>query len=58
MVNSDDDLKRTSFCYGCGGKLRSYSLLVCPECLDDQCKNYENLVKETPDFEPKELKDI
>lgn len=51
-VNELSDLnemaRKPSFCYGCGQELRSYSLLVCSECLSNECDKFVNLVAAVP----------
>jgi hypothetical protein len=43
-VDSSDQTVKHSTCYACGQILYSYSMLVCPECLDDECEKFANLV--------------
>ncbi len=40
--------EKPSFCYGCGQVLRSYSLLVCSECLSGECDKFASLVEDEP----------
>lgn len=34
---------RPTICYGCGQELHTYNLLICAECLDDQCGNFAKM---------------
>ncbi len=38
---------KPSYCLGCNEVLRYFSMLICPECLDDDCNNYLKLIKDT-----------
>lgn len=46
--------EKPSFCYGCGQVLRSYSLLVCAECLSNECDKFASLVEAS--IKPKKAK--
>lgn len=54
-LNELDEMPdKPSFCYGCGQVLRSYSLLVCSECLSNECEKFANLVE--VESKPKKVK--
>lgn len=38
--NSNTSQERPIYCMACGERLRRFSMLVCPECLDDNCNAY------------------
>lgn len=38
-----------SFCYGCGQPISNYTLLICPECLGEECDTFQSLTKEEDD---------
>lgn len=42
-VNDLELTSKPSICYGCGQVLYNYSLLVCSECLDNECEKFANL---------------
>lgn len=37
-INLSDD--KPSTCYGCGQELKTYSMLVCAECLNEECAKF------------------
>ena len=46
---------RRSICYGCGGPIHNYSMLICLECLDDECQEFENLTSSNEELEIEEV---
>lgn len=44
-VNELIEIVKPSFCYGCGQVLRNYSLLVCSECLNNECDKFASLAQ-------------
>lgn len=44
MIDIQEVEDKPSVCYGCGQKLKKHSLLICAECLDDECDEFESLV--------------
>lgn len=48
-VNEPNEVSnKPSFCYGCGQVLRNYSLLVCSECLNNECDKFASLAQVEP----------
>jgi hypothetical protein len=37
---------KQSYCLGCGDALRRFSLLICAECLEDECGSFLKLAQE------------
>lgn len=59
MTNEPNEvLNKPSFCYGCGQVLRNYSLLVCSECLSDECDKFASLVQITLKSKQKKVKKV
>jgi hypothetical protein len=48
-MSASKETKETSekqtYCVACGNELRSYSILVCTECLDDECNEFLKLAQ-------------
>ena len=44
--SAGSDRDRPTFCYGCGELLRSASMLVCAECLGQECDEYYQKTKD------------
>ena len=42
--------EKSTLCLACGSELRSFSILICAECLDDECGEFMKLA-ETVDSE-------
>lgn len=42
-INAADQTIKHSTCYACGQILHSYSMLVCAECLDNECEKFASL---------------
>lgn len=42
-VNELNEANKPSFCYGCGQVLHNYSMLICAECLDNECEKFASL---------------
>lgn len=42
-VNELNEANKPSFCYGCSQVLHNYSMLICAECLDNECEKFANL---------------
>ncbi len=55
-VENPDQITKRSTCYACGQILYSYSMLICPECLDDECAKFANLTDYAV-VSPKEIKE-
>lgn len=51
LSSNESKIEKLSYCYGCGFELRDVSLLVCAECLDIECDQFEQLVEEKPPVE-------
>lgn len=52
MTNECEELNqytKPSICYACGQLLRSYSMLVCTECLDSECEKFAFLAQGSHD---------
>lgn len=39
-----NDVEATSQCMACGDRLKSYSILICAECLYEESDNFNKLV--------------
>lgn len=37
--------ERKSHCLACGNELRTHSILICAECLDDECSEFLKLAE-------------
>lgn len=53
VIDSDKRVKNNSFCLGCGSPIKSYSILICTECLDDECNKFAKFAE----FEEEENND-
>lgn len=42
--NQDVDEKE-AHCFACGNELRNYSILICAECLDEECGEFMKLAQ-------------
>lgn len=40
---------RVTCCLACGTELKNYSILVCAECLDDECGVFQKLAETVED---------
>lgn len=45
MVIERDTKGKQSVCYGCDAVLHNPSMLVCSDCLDDECDKFAELVE-------------
>lgn len=34
-----------TYCFACGNELRSFSILICAECLDDECGEFMKMAE-------------
>lgn len=52
MLHSDDELLNLegtpSVCYGCGAVLRNLSMLICAECLHQECDEFVKAASSSP----------
>ncbi|HVI40813.1 MAG TPA: hypothetical protein VM577_09145 [Anaerovoracaceae bacterium] len=39
------ELEKKSHCLACGGELRRHNILVCAECLDDECDKFMKIAE-------------
>ncbi len=46
VLEAKDYQNKQSHCLGCGDVLRRFSLLVCAECLGDECRKFLELTQE------------
>ena len=44
-INEVTDNTKNPHCLACGSELRNYSILVCSECLDDECGRFMKLAE-------------
>ena len=44
-LNETLDNTKETRCLACGNELRHYSILVCSECLDDECGEFMKLAE-------------
>lgn len=44
MSSIKESITKKSVCYGCGQTLVNYSMLICNECLNIECQEFETLI--------------
>lgn len=47
--------ERESYCYACGSAIKHANILICADCLDQDCDHFCNKVAEILEIEPEEL---
>lgn len=50
MMDGNYSEARKSYCMACGSVLKRYSVLVCPECLDDECDQFLELAGDEEEY--------
>lgn len=43
ILESRKSLSRSTFCFSCESEMKVGPLLVCAECLEEECENFEDL---------------
>lgn len=46
MIKYTSDIKAKSYCSACGNETRFHSILICAECIDDECNKFGSMFEE------------
>lgn len=58
MSNTNRQLQgKIATCYGCGEELKNTTILVCAECLENECTEFEKLAQEEEELNDRDIID-